>query len=66
MKTFLLSIATLLTMLSVKAQQISGIIKGPDSQPLKGASLILKRAKDSTTVKTGLYFNLQNVTYNVR
>jgi len=53
--------ATLLTILSANAQQISGIVKGPDSQPLKGVSLILKKAKDSATVKlavtdsSGLY-----------
>ncbi|MCR8561980.1 TonB-dependent receptor [Mucilaginibacter sp. BJC16-A38] len=61
MKTLLLSVATLLTILSVKAQQITGIVKDQSGQPLKGAALILKRTKDSTTVKlavtdaSGLY-----------
>ncbi|MDB5004920.1 MAG: outer rane beta-barrel protein [Mucilaginibacter sp.] len=61
MKTLLLSIATLLTILPAKAQQISGMVKDPDNRPLKGTSLILKRTKDFTAVKlavtdaSGLY-----------
>lgn len=51
MKTLLLSAAMLLIILSVKAQQITGIVKDQSGQALKGATLILKRTRDSTTLK---------------